>query len=770
MRWKIVHTEGKYHVRTLTAEGHEGESVSVHESRDEAAEKLRALYEEANEPLKQLGESATIQPSKEGSKWEVTVIRAGTSLRSPFFRYLKDVLIAALPVFNGAKVYALIESDDFGHKRDRSKKAIREAVGILENPRMDGDEMKADFTVLPSEEWLKKNLSFLESRNKLDFYQLSIDGSGRVQPAEENGRTVMDVMSIEYADVDIVQRGAAGGKFNRMVESSDIDNTSKGAITMNVKQKLQMLFSLLYPTFLESKNVDWAKVNENELYTYLREADKPQDRLHLPDGFTESVIDQKLQEIRTSITNPEKAGGGEKKGSEADLKAALDPMQKQLEKFQKQACLGLLSTKLTESQLPQPLKDKIKAQFKDMVFEESQLDDAIKVEREAYGKIMQEYPNNRGLDVQITMDGMDKFQLALDGFFLTSSQALKPLREGTDEAKHELKGVSPFRSIKEAYITLTGDEDISGIAKRGRRLLEAVDTTAFAKSVADALNKRLVRDYGALNLDTWRTFTDIVPLKDFKTQHRVRFGGYANLPTVNQGQAYVPLTSPTDEESTYSPAKKGGTEEITREAIMNDDVGSIQRIPTRMARAAGQTLHEFVFDFINPAVNPTIYDSVALYHSGSHANTGTTALDATSLAAARLRMKKQTQAGSSKRLGIRARYLVAPSDLEKIAYELLTAAFNKSNATPEFLQQIGVTPIIVDYWTDANDWALIADRADVVGMEIGFVNGQETPELFVSDLTNVGSWFTNDKITYKIRHEYGGAIIDYRAFEGSVVA
>ena len=368
------------------------------------------------------------------------------------------------------------------------------------------------------------------------------------------------------------------------------------------------------------------------------------------------------------------------------------------------------------------------------------------------------------------MEGIERFQHALDGFFLTSSQALKPIRLGTDEAKAELKDVAPFRSIKEAYITLTGDDEISGIAKSGRRLLEAVDTTAFAKAVADALNKRLVRDYGALNLDTYRAFTDVVPLKDFKTQHRVRFGGYANLPTVTQGATYAPLTSPTDEESTYSPAKKGGTEEITREAIMNDDVGSIQRIPSRMARAAAQTLHEFVFDFINPAVNPSIYDSVVLYHNASHANYGTAALDATSLAAARLRMKKQTQAGSSKRLGVRGRYLVVPSDLEKGAYDLLTPAFGKNNTVPEFLQQIGVTPIVVDYWTDATDWALIADRADVVGLEIGFVNGQETPELFVSDLTNVGSWFTNDKITYKIRHEYGGAIIDYRAFDGSVVA
>jgi hypothetical protein len=40
----------------------------------------------------------------------------------------------------------------------------------------------------------------------------------------------------------------------------------------------------------------------------------------------------------------------------------------------------------------------------------------------------------------------------------------------------------------------------------------------------------------------------------------MRFGGYGNLPTVGQGAPYTALTSPTDEEATYAPAKRGGTE------------------------------------------------------------------------------------------------------------------------------------------------------------------------------------------------------------------
>ena len=73
------------------------------------------------------------------------------------------------------------------------------------------------------------------------------------------------------------------------------------------------------------------------------------------------------------------------------------------------------------------------------------------------------------------------------------------------------------------------------------------------------------------------------------------------------------------------------------------------------------------------------------------------------------------------------------------------------------------------YWTDVNDWSISADVMDVPGIEIGFLDGNQEPELFVQDNPTVGSMFANDKVTYKIRHIYGGAVTDFRAFDKSVV-
>jgi hypothetical protein len=187
--------------------------------------------------------------------------------------------------------------------------------------------------------------------------------------------------------------------------------------------------------------------------------------------------------------------------------------------------------------------------------------------------------------------------------------------------------------------------------------------------------------------------------------------------------------------------------------ILADDVNAIRRIPVELALAAGNTLYEFVFDFFR--LNASIYDGKALYHV-DHANLFTAALDATAFAAHRLAMVKQTRAGSGKRMGVSPAVVLLPYELQETGYNLFVRG---QNLDKTFVQTINPEVITVSHWTDANDWCTVADPMKLPVLEISFVNGQEDPELFIQDMPNVGSMFSNDKLTYKIRHEYGGAVL-----------
>src|SRR5690606_5306546 len=138
----------------------------------------------------------------------------------------------------------------------------------------------------------------------------------------------------------------------------------------------------------------------------------------------------------------------------------------------------------------------------------------------------------------------------------------------------------------------------------------------------------------------------------------------------------------------------------------------------------------------------------------------TAALSPTSWAAARLAMITQTEFGAAgEQLGIAPRLLLVPAQLEEAAYDM----FRRDTNNDESFTQSQKPKILVPwYWTDANDWVAMADKNDIPSIEVGFLDGQEEPEMFVQDNPTVGSLFTNDTITYKIRHIYGGVVKDFR--------
>lgn len=387
-------------------------------------------------------------------------------------------------------------------------------------------------------------------------------------------------------------------------------------------------------------------------------------------------------------------------------------------------------------------------------------------------------------DVRVTESEWDKRTTALDGFW--ANEDLKT-KDGNK--------VRRVRSLQEAYEVMTGKRyshrtfmreslglpgemyDSSGrYGVQAGRMTEALSTSSWAQILGDSITRRMLAEYNVPSLQAWRQIvSEIGNIKDFRTQRRMRIGGYGLLPTVGQGDSYAPLTSPTDEEATYAISKKGGTETVTLEMMANDDVGAMRRIPLRLGRAAAQTLYRTVFDLIkdNTAVSFTD-DSQALFHS-SHSNIGSTALNPDSLEAALIRMKRQAAYNNSTEpLGLQPKFLLHPPDLWRTVKKLLLSegeAFINDNDMNPF-KELKLEPIEIYYWTDTNNWYLCANPNDIPTIEVGFFEGAEDPEIFVSDQENISnsSMFAADKVTYKIRHIYGVGVLEYRGFDGSLVS
>ena len=128
-------------------------------------------------------------------------------------------------------------------------------------------------------------------------------------------------------------------------------------------------------------------------------------------------------------------------------------------------------------------------------------------------------------------------------------------------------------------------------------MVQAVDTSQWGEVAADRMHKQLIDNYGkALQYQDWRKVVSIVSNKDFRAHRQLKIGGYADLATVVERGVYPLMTAPADEETTITIQKHGGiVDQISRELIINDDVGAFGRIPREMARAAARTLYKAVF-------------------------------------------------------------------------------------------------------------------------------------------------------------------------------
>ncbi|HET8846748.1 MAG TPA: Mu-like prophage major head subunit gpT family protein, partial [Ktedonobacteraceae bacterium] len=227
-----------------------------------------------------------------------------------------------------------------------------------------------------------------------------------------------------------------------------------------------------------------------------------------------------------------------------------------------------------------------------------------------------------------------------------------------------------------------------------------------------------------------------------------------------ENTAYSAITL-TDTAAVYVPGKRGNLVTVSRETVLNDDLTAIKQIPTKLAVAAAYTLAEFVYAFLSG--NPTIFDGNALFTSGApHNNLGASALSSASMQAGVTTMREQTNF-SGKRLGIKPSYLIVPPELEWTAMVATKSAGLPGSPNNDINPMLGyVTPIVSPQLSNTSQWYFAADPRVVDTLEIGFVGGQVNPMLFIQDSPLFGLSFTQDVITYKIRHEYGGCVIDWR--------
>jgi len=334
---------------------------------------------------------------------------------------------------------------------------------------------------------------------------------------------------------------------------------------------------------------------------------------------------------------------------------------------------------------------------------------------------------------------------------------------------------------------------------RGRKpmhyLQEAMSTSDFPLLFGDILDRQLLGIY-----EEWPTIWPMVAkrgtVRDFRLVSRFATdGAEAVLAEVPQGSEY-PEAAMSETRYQYSVKKYGRRVPFFWEVFINDDLDGLRSTPERIAKAARMSEERFVTDLYAAVAGPD-----ATFFSVGNANLvpagASSALSISSLTTAFTMLWKQVDKDGNPIFTGRVR-LVVPPALQVTARnimnttQILVAAGSGSatvdqltvnNWVPAQIDELVVNPwlpIITTTGTFKDTaWYLFADPG--VGrpaMEMGFLRGNEAPALFVksSNAMRIGGGgltaaedgdFDTDGIAYKVRHCFGGTLMEPKAAVGS---
>lgn len=351
------------------------------------------------------------------------------------------------------------------------------------------------------------------------------------------------------------------------------------------------------------------------------------------------------------------------------------------------------------------------------------------------------------------------------------------------------------QKLDEAKISRTLDLIINKdqLSKRQHeaRMEEAVGSSDFPYLFANIIDRQLLANYREQDdpIYRWQDYVKIGSVPDFNTVRREKLSGRDPLlPEVTEYGEYLTY-KPSNDRYTYNVKKRGRRFDISWEAIINDSLGAFNDIPQDMATAAKDTEAYVAASLIAASTgdgNASLYGATITDAGQAVTNLGVLPLTIDNLETTLGLMKNQTDP-QGKRMKIRPKYLVVPPALELTAKKILTsttvtyaatAATAVALPTNNVLAQSGLQ-LRVNEWFPYIDtthgdtaWYLFADPLRGAAVEVGYLRGQETPEVCMkaSNKMMIGGGvggvmsgdFETDNIAYRVRDVIGGTPLDPR--------
>lgn len=368
-------------------------------------------------------------------------------------------------------------------------------------------------------------------------------------------------------------------------------------------------------------------------------------------------------------------------------------------------------------------------------------------------------------------DARDKFLRGAENWLLVRSgyAPLVAKHQGVKEADvhpGEFRGMTLMDLAKESLArnsrAFRGKDpmEVAGLAFLQRDGGNYQTTSDFATLLENTMHKVLQAAY-AIQPDTWSRWCGVASVSDFRAHNWYRTGALTVLEDLNEVGEFKNKQISDGEKASFSAKTKGNIIAISRQTIINDDLGSMMRLTEQLGRSGKRTIEVAAYALLgqNSGLGPTQTDGQALFHSNRANVTTGAALSVAAVDADRVALASQKDPNGQDFLDLRPAIILVPIGLGSNARELNKMEFNdesqKNQRRPNVVRGLFDDVVDTPRLTGTRRY-IFADPGTAPVFVVSFLNGQREPVLETKD-----GW-RMDGVEMKARLDVGVDAVDSR--------
>lgn len=283
-------------------------------------------------------------------------------------------------------------------------------------------------------------------------------------------------------------------------------------------------------------------------------------------------------------------------------------------------------------------------------------------------------------------------------------------------------------------------------------------TSDFPTLLENAMGKILLGAY-AITPDTWSRFCKVDTVPDFRASPRYRTGSLSVLDALGENSEFKNKSIPDGSKQSISVGTKGNIIGISRQLVINDDMGALTDLMSKLGRAARLTIEKDVYALLtaNSGLGATFGANPFFHSSNGNVNATGSALSVAGIDADRVVMAGLMDSQSNEYLDLRPSILLLPVGLGGAARVINTSVYDhdgtklqRPNPVQGLFRDVIDTPRL-----SGTRRYLFADPAVAPAIVVAFLEGQGQSPVIETE----NGWRV-DGAEMKIRFDFAAQFFD----------